>query len=632
MADDVARLVATLEADISKFTKGLDQAQKIADQRFGQIEKRMKTTEGLFVSSPVFGSGAAKFFSSAALVAFGKNVLETVSALGEQAQQIGVSVEAFQAYRAILKDNGADAAQASQAIAHLTDTLGRAKDGNNDAIKSFERLGLGLDDINNSSPEAALAAVAKGALQIGDVSQRNAALVQIFGERIARFLVPALADLARGADDNIASQKALGRVLSEDTVNAADKAHDALGAVWDKLVNGAAPAVTAVAGAMDKILEQADKTGHALALLLQFGAPQIRPGANGPDQFGTLTPEQQQRIFNPLGGGFAANGAIVQNPSPGPQPVTITPGAVIPGEGRFGDELGRQAKDFSNSNLANAIQEDIERRKAIQDYLNSTSSALDGNELKPEDLQKQIQQFAELQRIAGDRRDTEQEVFDSLQEQVKLAGLSREEQEKELATLQAKRELGRDLNDSEKARLDDLVSQRQAAEQFSETTEKMKQDFASFVSDSVTTGKVSFGNLFRALEADFANTIGKDLANLVFGGGGNGGGGGGLFGSILGGIGSLLGFAGGGDPPVGVPSIVGERGPELFVPRVAGTIIPNSALGASQPIQIVLTLSDDLNARMVSTSTKAAVQVVTKYDRGLPRRVNQIASDPLKVR
>jgi hypothetical protein len=38
-------------------------------------------------------------------------------------------------------------------------------------------------------------------------------------------------------------------------------------------------------------------------------------------------------------------------------------------------------------------------------------------------------------------------------------------------------------------------------------------------------------------------------------------------------------FADGGSPPVGKPSIVGERGPELFVPRTAGTIIPNNQLG-----------------------------------------------------
>ena len=42
---------------------------------------------------------------------------------------------------------------------------------------------------------------------------------------------------------------------------------------------------------------------------------------------------------------------------------------------------------------------------------------------------------------------------------------------------------------------------------------------------------------------------------------------------------NLTGFANGGRPPVGRPSIVGERGPELFVPSTAGTIIPNDKMG-----------------------------------------------------
>jgi len=45
-------------------------------------------------------------------------------------------------------------------------------------------------------------------------------------------------------------------------------------------------------------------------------------------------------------------------------------------------------------------------------------------------------------------------------------------------------------------------------------------------------------------------------------------------------------FANGGRPPVGRPSIVGERGAELFVPDRAGTIIPNHQLGGSTNIVV----------------------------------------------
>ena len=55
--------------------------------------------------------------------------------------------------------------------------------------------------------------------------------------------------------------------------------------------------------------------------------------------------------------------------------------------------------------------------------------------------------------------------------------------------------------------------------------------------------------------------------------------------------GSLKGFASGGRPPVGKASIVGERGPELFVPGTSGTIIPNDALGGSGGTVVNITLN-----------------------------------------
>ena len=43
-------------------------------------------------------------------------------------------------------------------------------------------------------------------------------------------------------------------------------------------------------------------------------------------------------------------------------------------------------------------------------------------------------------------------------------------------------------------------------------------------------------------------------------------------------------FAEGDRPPLGRASIVGERGPELFVPDRAGTIIPNHAMGSTNVV------------------------------------------------
>jgi hypothetical protein len=51
---------------------------------------------------------------------------------------------------------------------------------------------------------------------------------------------------------------------------------------------------------------------------------------------------------------------------------------------------------------------------------------------------------------------------------------------------------------------------------------------------------------------------------------------------------SVLGFANGGNPPVGKASLVGERGPELFVPSVPGRIIPNGQIGGGNPVSVTI--------------------------------------------
>ena len=53
----------------------------------------------------------------------------------------------------------------------------------------------------------------------------------------------------------------------------------------------------------------------------------------------------------------------------------------------------------------------------------------------------------------------------------------------------------------------------------------------------------------------------------------------------------IPGFASGGRPPVGKPSLVGERGPELFVPRQAGTIVPNDQLGGGSNATVNVTVN-----------------------------------------
>ena len=83
--------------------------------------------------------------------------------------------------------------------------------------------------------------------------------------------------------------------------------------------------------------------------------------------------------------------------------------------------------------------------------------------------------------------------------------------------------------------------------------------------------------------------------------------------SLLGSLG-LPGFANGGRPPVGRPSIVGEKGPELFVPDRSGTIIPNNQLGGSTNVVVNVDASgsnvegDEQQSRELGRVISAAIQ------------------------
>jgi len=77
-----------------------------------------------------------------------------------------------------------------------------------------------------------------------------------------------------------------------------------------------------------------------------------------------------------------------------------------------------------------------------------------------------------------------------------------------------------------------------------------------------------------------------------------------------------LNFANGGRPPVGKPSIVGERGAELFVPDRAGTIIPNHQLGGMGATNIVVNVDasgsnvegDEDEGRALGIALSAAIE------------------------
>ena len=134
----------------------------------------------------------------------------------------------------------------------------------------------------------------------------------------------------------------------------------------------------------------------------------------------------------------------------------------------------------------------------------------------------------------------------------------------------------------------------------------LENSFAKFAE----TGKFEFKSLVSSIVADIARiqireNITGPIAKAIGGGGGLSS----LFGRLFGGGGDpmagTLGFADGGRPPMGRMSMVGERGPELFIPDSAGTIIPNHALGGTS-------YNFNIDARGADAGVEARIQQAVK--------------------
>lgn len=141
----------------------------------------------------------------------------------------------------------------------------------------------------------------------------------------------------------------------------------------------------------------------------------------------------------------------------------------------------------------------------------------------------------------------------------------------------------------------DLENSKTKTQEWSNSMNEFGLSVATSFADSFANVLMSGGNLLQGLGQIFVD-LGKQILSMIIkaavlaailsvtglgatakasGGIFSGGAG---FGDILKG---MMGgaFADGGRPPVGKMSLVGERGPELFVPGSSGTIIPNHAMG-----------------------------------------------------
>ena len=235
----------------------------------------------------------------------------------------------------------------------------------------------------------------------------------------------------------------------------------------------------------------------------------------------------------------------------------------------------------------------------------------------------------EVTREAQRRQDAYDRVNQDILDQIELLGMTRDQQEAwnalAWAGVDATSEQGRALLGN----IERMQQLRDATEDQIGFMDGLRDAGKGFFMD-VTTGTKSFKDAaldaFDSLHQKILSMIAENLMDQLFGKQGDAGGGG--WGNAIGSIfGSLFGGAraGGGDVASGRSYLVGEEGPEMFVPRTAGTIVPNEpamamAVGVGRGGPLVGAVNFNGYGRPDRrTAQQAAADVATVANRALAR-------------
>ena len=624
MANMIGRLGVLLGLDSAEFTKGIDSAQKKLEQFSKQVE--------------VYGKVGA-----VALAAATYKALEFADGIADVAKANDVAIDSVLRLSNALAQAGGNADDAGKLLAGFTKFVDTAAEGSFAAQKAFKQAGISLGDLSNMSTNDLFQKAVAGIAAIEDPLTRNAKAMEVFGKAAkgVDFIglnaalkegKGATLEQAKAIEDAAAAWDMLQQAGRDVTLIFATSIGPTLKTSLDyikqltgesNLFGNAIKTVfqtVAVLGldVMFVFKGISDEIQHTINNVKILATEGINAAIKANEAYDKMRAEErsrldyaQQKIMGAPFTDFGGDSWDAPKKQTGPR-RTVKPGED-PEQKKYWAE---QAKAFAAQVAqeqelarisAEITNETTKEYKTFLERIRATDLQLDREQeifdlsLKATSMRKEDFDLAQqLLQIEYKRADVIKQIQDSdkIDADTKAVMIQRENEQAEKAIRLAERRnaatksmregtYGEGFAKSMKEFIRDMPT---AMEDGQRAFESVVSNMDTALRNFVRTGKISFNDLAQSIVQDLIyiqlRAQAMQFTKALFGGGG--GGLSGLVASMFGGGGEASGavamvdaafFADGGNPPVGKASIVGERGPELFVPRTAGTIIPNNQLG-----------------------------------------------------
>ncbi len=542
-------------ANVARFTKGTNKAVK----DLNRFDKKAKKT-GISV-----GKMFAGLATGVAITSFVRKVqssIDSLDKLGKSAKVFGFTTSALQEYRFVAEQSGVATTLFDNSMIALTKRLGEAKANTGPLVSFFKKYDTQLlkNIASSEKTEDALKLIFE-AMNKTTIASEKAAIANAAFSRSG----VALVNMAKDYETLRKQAQELGIVIDKDLVDNAEDAADQLN-IMSRIID--ANLTVAFMELAPLIID----VGKAFA----EAAPKIAVFVREMFNIKDLSITGQIKDMKEELAGFEAEA----------RKVLALPDGASRGDNRPAKSIGIDIMWARKELKAlEKLQEDFRKTKdkGKTDIVVSPVTAAKVKKTK---------------KVLGELQNAHVVVFNEIKRDAKVVfDSTRTDVEKYQASIQRLDELllagaiSQDTFNRAVAEADDVLeSASKKTEEVNETARELGFTFSSAFEEAIVSGN-SFREVLRGMAQDILRIFARKAITEPLASG---------FSSVFSNFnfGSLFGFADGGRPRAGVPAIVGERGPELFIPDRAGTIIPNHALGGGGGPQIIQHFEINVNQAM----------------------------------
>jgi hypothetical protein len=530
----IAALQVALGLESAKFVQEVDRA-------------RQKTRE-LKVSVDVLGTaiGALRspmLLAAGAATAFATSFFKAADAVNDFAEGSGLAIEEVLALQSAMVQSGKEADNAAQMWDRFSTTLGGAADGQKEQADLFKELGVSIADAGGMlRPEIEIFRDLTSVLsQMGPGAERARLQVQLFGKQFANIDISKIDQLSRNTDKFTGEAKkgvlAIGEIgdaidqLTEKAkigfLTMMGKARDAWTGIKKFLGFGEEEAPAPVVNVAKGGIQSGTRVKPVKDTSADSAAKALKSYLEGLDAQILKLREGEEAALR-----FEA--AKQGGPAGLEKMEQII--KLRREEAEMQEQLQRNAKEAAQEIAA---AEDL--RKMRQDQI-------------IKDYEKQIEIEKEAQQVM---LDTMWQAEVTANKELEAMDLTKKEKDEQLELLE-------DLRDGYKSLGTTIV---EAFMQGKSASQAFKSALSSLLQ------KLASRSLDKFLDAIFkpnmtgAPSLFENFMSTI---------------PVIGGIFGKR--AGGGPVNSGSPYIVGERGPELFVPSMSGQVVPNYAMGGATTV------------------------------------------------